>query len=104
MTYVYIGGTPLDEDLVYQGKLYPRRGAAIGAFVLETKNLENGTAGINFVQPRGILVYNGQQIEIPINCIFFNNQEINFNNPNGIDACLRIIPTIRTARMMSLVV
>ena len=46
------------------------------------------------MQPKGILVYNGQQVEVPINCIFFNNQALTFNNPDGIDACLRIIPVI----------
>ena len=94
--YIYKGGVSLDEDLIYQGKLYPRRATGIGAFIIETSNImENGTiTGVNFMQPRGIFVYNGQQIEIPINCIFFNNQEITFNNPTGINACLRMIPTI----------
>ena len=96
ISYIYTGGTVLDEDLIYQGKLYPRRSAGIGAFIIETQNIEdNGTiTGINFVQPRMILVYNNQQIEIPINCIFFNNQELKFENPNGMDGCLRIIPII----------
>jgi len=96
IAYIYTGGVALDEDLIYQGKLYPRRAAAMGAFIVETQNTEdNGTVtGINFLQPRGILIYGGQQLEIPINCIFFNNQEIIFENPNGIDACLRIISTI----------
>ena len=95
-SYIYTGGTVLDEDLIYQGKLYPRKAAGIGAFILETQNVENnGTiTGFNFVQPRAILVYNGQQIEVPINCIFFNNQKLSFDNPNGIDACLRIVPVI----------
>jgi len=95
-SYIYTGGTVLDEDLIYQGKLYPRKAAGIGAFILETQNVENnGTiTGSNFVQPRAILVYNGQQIEVPINCIFFNNQKLSFDNPNGIDACLRIVPVI----------
>jgi len=93
-SYVYTGGTVLDEDLIYQGKLYPRRAAGIGAFIIETRNVNETLNGVNFLQPRGILVYNGQQIEVPINCIFFNNQELKFDNSNGIDACLRFIPTI----------
>ena len=94
MAYIYTGGTVLDEDLMYQGKLYPRKAAGIGAFIIETQNSNETANGINFVQPRAILVYNGQQIEVPINCIFYNNQELTFNNPNGINACLRMIPTI----------
>ena len=96
ITYVYRGGAMLDEDLIYQGNVYPRRGAAFGAFIVETQSVEdNGTQiGMNFVQPRGILIYNGQQIEIPINCIYFNDQKLEFDNPNGINACLRVIPTI----------
>src|SRR3989344_3794675 len=94
--YVYTGGTAIDEDLIYQGKLYPRKAAAMAAFIIETQNIidNNTVTGINFLQPKGILVFNNQQIEIPINCIFLNNQEINFNNSNGINACLRIIPVI----------
>jgi len=101
VSYLYRGGTPLDEDLIYQGNVYPRRGAAFGAFLIETQNVEEEgqQLGVNFMQPKGILVYNGQQIEIPINCIFFNNQELIFNNPEGIDACLRIIPTINNNEM-----
>ena len=95
LAYIYQSGTTLDEDLIYQGKLYPRRAASIGAFVIETQNINNSNQeGINFIQPYGILIYNGQQVQVPINCLFFNNQELNFNNPEGIDACLRIIPTI----------
>ena len=96
VAYVYGGGTVIDEDLIYEGKLYPRRSAAFGAFIIETQTVEEDgqQIGVNFVQPRGILIYNGQQMEIPINCVYFNDQEINFDNPKGIDACLRIIPTI----------
>ena len=96
IAYIYQGGTALDEDLIYQGKLYPRRAAAIGAFMLEAQNVEeNGTMiGVNFAQPKGVIVYNGQQVEVPINCIFLNNQELKFDNSEGIDACLRIIPII----------
>ncbi|MFH1210161.1 MAG: STT3 domain-containing protein [archaeon] len=96
-SYLYRGGTVLDEDLIYDGKLYPRREAGIGAFFVEVQSLkdENGTVnGLRFMQPKGVLVYNGQQLEVPINCIFFNDQEILFNNTKGIDGCLRIIPTI----------
>ena len=96
ISYVYQGGAVLDEDLVYNGNVYPRKAAGFGAFIVETQSVEdNGTQiGINFMQPKGILVYNGQQVEVPINCIFFNNQALTFNNPDGIDACLRIIPVI----------
>jgi len=47
-----------------------------------------------FEQPTAILVYNGQQINIPLGCIFINGQEINFPE-KGLDGCLRIIPIIQ---------
>ena len=91
--YLYRGGFPLDEDLIYNNKVYPRQSAGIGAIVLpieETK--ENNVSGFNIKQPSAILVYNSEQVQIPLNCIYINNQKIEFNT--GIDACFRVVPVI----------
>lgn len=88
--YLYRGGSPLDEDFTYKGQLYPRGQAGIAGIFLPVKQQE-GT--LQFDQPVAVLVYNGQQIRVPLECVFFNNQEINFPE-KGLSGCLRIIPTI----------
>ena len=88
--YVYTGGFPLDEDLVYNGKIYPRQAAGIGAILLPLILNEDQVVGIN--QPRAVLVYAGQQLEIPLKCIYINNEKHEFDN--GLDGCFRVIPTI----------
>jgi len=88
--YVYTGGFPLDDDLVYNGKIYPRQAAGIGAILLPLIVNKNEVTGIK--QPRAILVYAGQQIEIPLKCIYINNEKHEFDT--GLNACFRIIPVI----------
>ncbi len=99
-TLVYTGGTPLDDDIIYQGKLYPRRSAGIGAFLVPvnqktiTNEKNESSTQLNFNQPKALLVYNGQQIEIRLSCIFFQGQEFRFNNYD-IDACILLFPVIQ---------
>lgn len=88
--YIFIGGTPLDWDFEYNGKLYPKGGSGIIAIILPTINNEKG---ISFAQPQAVLVYNGQQENVPLECLFFNGREINFNE-EGIEGCFLIIPKI----------
>jgi dolichyl-diphosphooligosaccharide--protein glycosyltransferase len=88
--YVYTGGFPLDEDLIYQGKLLPKGKAAIGGIILPTK-ITNQSLTIG--QPIAVLFYQNQRIDLPIECVFFNNQEINFQN-YALKSCFRIIPQI----------
>ncbi len=94
--YLYRGGTPLDDDFVYQDKLYPKQAAGIAGFFVPIKQEENITS---FDQPFAVLVYNGQQVQVPLNCIFVNGQEITFSS-EGLDGCLRIIPRIEDQKMM----
>ncbi len=97
--YVYTGGFPLDEDLVYQGKVYPRQAAGIGAIVLPIENLKNNETliGYNIKQPYAILVYNGQQVNLPLKCVYINNQKYDFNE--GINGCFRVIPVINNDKV-----
>ena len=101
---VYSGGTPVDHDFVYKGKIYPRRSTGIGAILVPvnsvtTKNEKNETTTQqNFGQPQAILVFNNQQIEIPMSCLFMQGREFKFEN-YGLDACLLIIPVIQNNQM-----
>ncbi len=91
MVYVYRGGTPLDDDFIFEEQLYPKQAAGIGGFLVSITKEGNRTG---FGQPFAILVYNGRQAQVPLNCIFINGQEVTFQNENGLDGCLMIIPKI----------
>ena len=93
--FPYMGGFALDEDFVYQGKLYPKGAAGIGAILvpmeLEQTNSSQTIKTIN--KPSAILVYNGQQAKIGLNCVYFNKQKYTFEG-EGFNGCLVIIPKI----------
>ncbi len=93
--YLYRGGSPLDEDLRYNGKVYPRQAAGVGAIVLpiqEIKDSNNTVTGFNIQQPKAILVYAGQQAQVPLKCVYINEKIYEFND--GIDGCFRVMPSI----------
>ncbi len=60
--------------------------------ILETLEEENL---ISFKQPKGVFVYNNQQIRIPLRYVYFNNELIDFEN--GLDVVIKIIPKISQA-------
>jgi len=90
LIYLYRGGVTLDEDFTYKGQLYPRGAAGVGGIFLPLTPKEDG---FEFGQPTAVLIYNGQQVRVPLQCIFFDGQEINFPE-EGLDGCLRMIPVI----------
>jgi len=85
--YIYRGGTTLDDNFEYQGRLFPGSVAGIGAFLLPIENEQT----LEFGQPIAILIYNNQQFNIPLKCLYFNNQLFEYDE-EGLDGCLRIIP------------
>jgi asparagine N-glycosylation enzyme membrane subunit Stt3 len=84
--YVYTGGMPLDEDLVWKNQIYPSGKAGIGAVVININKEEN-----SITQPKSIMIYQGKQIEIPLKCVYLNNKLLEFKEGFG---CLYIIPRI----------
>jgi hypothetical protein len=98
--YLYAGGTPLDDDFVYNNRLFPANSAAIGGFFIpmqETKVLEGNETktAMNIFQPDAVLFHNGQQVKVPLECVYYNGKKINFQK-KGLPGCLRIIPTIES--------
>jgi len=93
--YLYRGGTMLDDDLVFEDKIYPKQAAGIAGFLVGLKSDGNKTL---FDQPLAIVVYNGQQVQIPIKCIFINGEEVTFD-VEGLDGCLQIVPKIDGQKM-----
>jgi len=88
--YLYRGGFPLDEDLIYNNKVYPRQAAGIGGILLPLVLDKDQVVGIN--QPKAVLIHNGGQVNIPLSCLYINDQKYEFKD--GITGCFRVIPTI----------
>jgi len=87
--YIYIGGTSLDDDFIYQGKVFPGGGTGIHAFILPVTQA-NEEARLQ--QPTAVLSVNGQRMDLPLQCVYINNQEVKFSD-QGLPGCLVIIPT-----------
>ncbi|MDI6737761.1 MAG: STT3 domain-containing protein [Nanoarchaeota archaeon] len=97
--YLFAGGTPLDDDFIYQGKLFPAGSAGVAGFFLPVQTITvsdgNETKNVQKLgQPEAVIVYNGQQTKVPLKCVFINNQEAIFNAKDSLEGCLRVIPTI----------
>ncbi|MAG50569.1 hypothetical protein CL621_02930 [archaeon] len=89
--YVYQGVTMLDEDFIYDGQLFPKQNAAIAGFFIP---LAEADGGMIIKQPSALIVYNGQQIKVPLGCVYLD-KEINFEQ-SGLKGCLKLIPTIES--------
>ena len=88
--YPYRGGFSLTDDIVYNGKLYPKQAAGIAA-VMVPLNIDSEKVTVE--QPQALVIYNNQQQTIPVKCIFLDGNEIVFDG-EGINGCFMIIPAI----------
>lgn len=100
---LYQGGFPLDEDIFLNGKLFPKGQAGIGAVLvpMETAAVQNGeqtTQGTRILQPSVALIYQNQRFDLPLQCIYIQNQKYEFENYT-IGGCLRIVPTVSNNQM-----
>lgn len=94
--YFYQGGHSLDQDFVWEGRVFPRRSAGIGAVFVpihqEEVTVGNETKARITVQRPGVaLVYQNQRVDVPLTCIYVNGQFILFDGP-GYNGCFSIIP------------
>jgi len=89
---LYRGGFLLDDDFVYNDVLYPRDGAGVGGVLLPTITNEEGAT--SFEQPVAIVVYGGQNVHIPIECLFIGGKELVFDQ-EGLGGCFMLIPQFR---------
>lgn len=95
---MYQGSYVLDDDFVWNDKVYPRGGAGIGAVFLPVKQTQNKngnetSVSVQIMQPTVALVQNGQRTDVPLQCVFLNGEMIKFQN-SGMPGCLRILPTL----------
>ncbi|MEX0932599.1 MAG: STT3 domain-containing protein [Candidatus Pacearchaeota archaeon] len=93
---LYQGAAGVDEDIIYNldGKeiFIPQGRGAIGGIIIETS--ESSTS-LSFNQPKGVFIYNNQQINIPIRYLYFQGEIIEFDG--GLDAVVRVVPSLNTA-------
>ncbi len=88
--YFYSGGTFLDEDFMWKTEdkqiFFPRFKAGIGGVFVRT-----GKDG-SFKQPTTAFVYQGKQVNIPLKCIYYEEEKYEFEK--GYGGCLYIIPQV----------
>lgn len=96
--YVFTGGTPLDDDFIYKGQLFPANSAGIGAIFVPINAMTvsdgNQTRDVFSIgQPEAIVVYNGRQETVPLRCVYINGQEAVFDAKDALEGCFRVLPS-----------
>lgn len=94
---VYTGGMFLEEDYVYNDVLYPAYSAGIVGFMVPMLSNEDGSFK-GFEQPYVVIASQSNYAQVPLKCIYFNNQEILFDD-GEFNACLQIIPTVNSGEV-----
>jgi len=90
---LYNGGTPLDKDFIYKGKLFPAGSSGIAGFLLPMKEIDDGSGKKqNLGQPIAVMIYNGQRTDVPLKCAYIDRL-IQYDG-DGLDGCLRLMPKI----------
>jgi asparagine N-glycosylation enzyme membrane subunit Stt3 len=88
--YVYPTQIGLDEDIIWEEngsrKIFAQENSGIGAIIIEEKNGE-------LQQPRAIFINNGQQIEIPLKYLYYNNLK---EFENGLDAGIFLMDELQS--------
>jgi len=88
--YVFSGGVLLDEDIIWKDNIFSGGNSGIGGFILPIERIE-GTVTGKLKQPEVIIINKGQQIRVPVNCIYLD-EKIEFEG--GIDGCIYVIPKV----------
>ncbi len=89
--YVYLGSSfTFDEDFTYEDELYPAGSSYIGAFLIPM-DVNKDSASVQ--QPEAIVIHNGQQKSIPVECAVISKRIVRFTKP-GLKGCVQIIPRL----------
>jgi len=89
--YTYYGVSALDEDFTYKGKTFPANKAAIGQIQIPIAYAEDDPDEFTIEQPVATIYYQNDQQEIPIECLFFEEEQLYFDEP-GLEGCIRLMP------------
>lgn len=82
----YQGGSLIDEDIIYEGKLLPSGHAGLWGISLEIGD-DSNIKGL-----AGAFVYNNERYDIPIRYLSYNNKIIDFGK--GINSMVNLIPLV----------
>ncbi len=91
--YFYIGNFVLDEDLVFNGKIFPKEKSTIMGITLISEQKDK--AILSLKSSSIIVSHNGIANEIPLNCIFLEDKEYVFDIDDAYQGCARIFPVVR---------
>jgi asparagine N-glycosylation enzyme membrane subunit Stt3 len=92
--YVYANGnygTAIDQDILWNGQLFPMQRAGIGVFLL---TIDKSTQSVRSLE--AVMVYNGQQYRIPVRYLWVNGKtyDMKQGNEKMLESMLYIIPSI----------
>jgi len=91
--FVFTGGTVLDEDIIWENKIYPMGSAGINAIVLPVIKTEENSSISQFGQPFVNLVYKNNAVNVPIKCVYIDGTKIQFES-KGIDGCFYMTSSV----------
>jgi len=96
--YLYRGQYILDDDFVYDNKVFPKRESGIGGIFLTLEDITvkqgNETIETQIIkQPKAGVIHKGTQLQVPIECLYINGQYIKFQEP-GLKGCFRLLPSL----------
>ena len=86
-TYFFSGATALDENFVYQDKVFPQNEAYIAGFIIPVKEIDDT---YEIKQPKAVLFYRNERTDVPVECVYDEKKII--YNETGLKGCLRIFP------------
>ena len=103
-TLVYTGGVVLDDGFTYQGIYFPAYSAGVAGIIVPM-HLDGNNSFVGFEDPSAVVAYNGQYYTLPLQCLFFGDEEYTFfedGEKEGLNACFQIIPTYNSNELNSL--
>lgn len=89
--YVLSGGVNMDEDIIWKDQVFAEGVSGIGGFILPMESINGSVVG-RLKQPRAVVINRGQQLQVPIKCVYLEGKII--FEEEGIDGCLYLVPRI----------
>lgn len=90
-TYIYQGGIPVDQDIIYKDAnstiMLPANKAGLGAV-----QVERNSQGEVISAPMGIFIYQNRQVNIPLKYIYVDGELYEFKN--GYNSGIYIMPAV----------
>ncbi len=94
-TFVFTGGSVLDDEISYNDMYFPAYSAGVLGFLVPVHLNENSQIE-SYEDATAIIVYNGQYYSLPLQCVFIDGQEHIFyedGEKEGLPGCFQVIPS-----------